>query len=107
MILMIVERVQPSLRGEISRWLMEISAGVFLGRVSALVRDHLWDRACAKQGKGGVILVYSWPNEQGFAIRCSGTKSRDIIDADGLYLVRRRYETHRGVAPATIEKSDT
>ena len=35
MLVLIVENVKPTLRGELSRWLFEIKAGVFTGRVSA------------------------------------------------------------------------
>ena len=41
MIVMILENVPTSLRGELSRWLLEPRAGVFVGHVSARVRDKL------------------------------------------------------------------
>ena len=40
--IMIPERVPQSLRGELTRWLLELKAGVFVGRVSAMVRERLW-----------------------------------------------------------------
>ena len=66
MILMSLERTPASLRGELSRWLMEIRTGVYLGHVSAAVREALWTKCCEKMGdRGGVILeaVYyrQWP----------------------------------------------
>ena len=30
------------LRGDLTRWLLEISPGVFVGHISARVRDGLW-----------------------------------------------------------------
>ena len=43
MIVMVIERVPTSLRGELTRWLLEPRAGVFVCEVSALVRDKLWE----------------------------------------------------------------
>ena len=39
MIVIALERVPVGLRGELSRWLLELRPGVFVGKVSALVRD--------------------------------------------------------------------
>jgi CRISPR-associated protein Cas2 len=39
MVVLILERVPPGLRGELTRWFLEPQAGVFVGRVSAIVRE--------------------------------------------------------------------
>ena len=83
-----LERVSPALRGELTRWLLEPRTGVFVGTVSAMVRDRLWEYACERIGEGGGILVYSSGNEQGFEMRLWGTPDRVIVDFDGLSLVR-------------------
>ncbi len=46
MIVLILEKVPTSLRGELTRWLLELKAGVFVGKVSAMVRDRLWEHVC-------------------------------------------------------------
>jgi CRISPR-associated protein Cas2 len=61
---------------------------VFVGRVSALVREKLWGLACEKAGTGAVTLAYHTDNEQGFALRTAGRTSRAVIDLEGLLLVR-------------------
>lgn len=88
MVVMILERVPPSLRGELTRWFLEPQAGVFVGRVSALVRDKLWEKACAQAKGGGCLILYSSDNEQGFKVRSWGRTARVIDDFEGLYLVR-------------------
>ena len=87
MVVLILERVPPGLRGELTRWFLEPQAGVFVGRVSALVRDRLWDKACSKAAAGGCLLVYSSDNEQGFRVRTWGRTARQIQDFEGLFLV--------------------
>lgn len=90
MTLLILQRVSPSLRGELTRWLMEPQAGVFIGRVTPLVRDKLWQR-CLRALRAGqaAILVHEAPTEQGFAVRVAGTPRREIVNIEGLWLVRR------------------
>lgn len=85
---MVLERVPPGLRGELTRWMLELHAGVFVGNVSALVRDKLWERVCSGMNGGAGLLVYSTDNEQGFAIRFWGTTNRWVDDFDGLSLIR-------------------
>lgn len=88
MVILILERVSPGLRGELSRWFLEPKAGVFVGRVSALVRDRLWERACGQAGEGGCLLIHSSPGEQGYQIRTWGRTARTVEDFEGLFLVR-------------------
>jgi CRISPR-associated protein Cas2 len=90
--MILVRNVPTSLKGELSRWLMEPLPGVFLGHVSAIVRDALWDKCREKCGKGGCILLYPWPSEQGFRAFTYGNLPRDIVDHEGLYLVRKPLE---------------
>lgn len=47
------------LRGDLTRWLLEVSPGVFVGNVSARVRDGLWARILAMVRNGRAIMVYS------------------------------------------------
>lgn len=90
MIVLILEAVKPTLRGEITRWLLEPHPGVFVGRVSAMVRDLLWEKCCLASGGGGVILIHSAPTEQGYAIRLYGRTRRKVVDMEGLQLITRR-----------------
>lgn len=34
----------PKLRGDLTKWLMEINTGVYVGKVSARIREMLWTR---------------------------------------------------------------
>lgn len=87
MTVMILERVSPSLRGQLSRWLIEIHTGVFVGRISAQVRQLLWEMVCDARKDGSAVLVYQTNSEQGFRIEISGERSRNVRDFEGLQLV--------------------
>jgi CRISPR-associated protein Cas2 len=88
MVVFIVENVASSLRGELSRWLFEIKAGVFTGKVSALVREELWQYIANKVGDGSAVMIYSTNNEQGFNAKILGNRSRTLEDIDGILLVK-------------------
>ena len=87
MTVLMVERVSPSLRGELSRWMIEPRAGVFVGRLSAMVRDRLFELAGSRKRDGAVTLIHQSDCEQGFVIRSQGDTSRRIVDLEGLQLV--------------------
>lgn len=92
MVVLILERVPPGLRGELSRWMIEPTAGVFVGSVSAMVRDRLWERAM-KAGYGGAgVMVHTSNTEQGFDVRTFGDRSREMVNIEGVWLVRKRKE---------------
>ncbi|ACK70865.1 CRISPR-associated protein Cas2 [Gloeothece citriformis PCC 7424] len=88
MVVFVVENVANSLRGELSRWLFEVKAGVFTGKVSALVRDELWQYIADKVGTGSALMIYSTNNEQGFSAKVIGNRTRTLEDIEGLLLVK-------------------
>ena len=92
MVVLILERVSPGLRGELTRWMLELHPGVFVGSLSALVRERIWSNVTRKVRDGAAILLYTAPGEQGFAIQSFGAASRAIEDFDGLLLVRTRQD---------------
>jgi CRISPR-associated protein Cas2 len=89
-VVFILENVPTSLRGELTRWMLEPRAGVFVGNVSAMVRDKLWEKIARKLKDGGAIDIHTTNNEQGFAVRTWGKTRREVADFEGLVLVRRR-----------------
>jgi CRISPR-associated protein Cas2 len=88
MVVFILQNVAPSLRGELSRWLFEVKAGVFTGRVSGLVRDALWEMVTKKMKDGSAVMIYSTNSEQGFTARIFGDPSRTLVDIDGVLIVK-------------------
>ncbi|KFI57654.1 type I-E CRISPR-associated endoribonuclease Cas2e [Bifidobacterium gallicum] len=91
MVVIVLTACPPGLRGDLTRWLLEISPGVFVGHVSARVRDKLWERIEELVREGRAIMVYSARNEQHLAFRTLRS-SWTPEDEDGLTLVRRPLE---------------
>jgi len=88
MMVIILENVRPTLRGELSRWLFEVKSGVFVGKVSALVREELWQLVGQQVGRGSAVMIQPANNEQGFSAKTLGNPTRQLVDIEGLFLVK-------------------
>jgi CRISPR-associated endoribonuclease Cas2 subtype I-E len=84
--------VPDHLRGALTRWLLEVTPELYIGTVSARVRDELWASVTACVGNGTAVLAYPSDNEQGFELRTAGEQRRNPIDFDGLTLITFRSE---------------
>lgn len=91
MMTLVLTACPPGLRGDLTKWLMEISPGVFVGRPSARVRDLLWQRAVELCKDGKVILVHTSGNEQGLEYRVHN-HDWTPVDSDGVTLMLRPVE---------------
>ena len=94
MVVMILEAVPPSLRGDLSRWMLEPKAGIFLGRMTTRIREELWKKATTGCKSGAVFQAWKSSNEQGFAFRTHGDLSRQMVEIEGLSLVSLTKSTH-------------
>jgi len=90
MVIMVLEKVTPALRGEMTHWLVEVKAGVYIGNVNAMVRDRLWDKCAKRRGGGSVFQAWNTNNEQGYTMRLEGENGRVIKDWEGLQLLEEK-----------------
>ena len=88
MIIVVLTDCPPKLRGDLSKWLFEINTGVYVGNVSARVREELWTRICEAVSQGQATMVYPAPGEQRMAFRVHNT-TWEVVDYDGIKLMRR------------------
>ena len=88
MVVLILEKVPTGLRGELSRWMLQPKAGVFVGSMSGMVRDRLWEKVCNDSRGGGCVMIHDSNKEQGFAIRTACEARRGVEDFEGLFLIR-------------------
>lgn len=88
MIVLSVTDCPPALRGDLTRWLLEIDTGVYVGRVNQRVRERLWERVVANLKSGRAVLVFTARNEQGLDFRVHNA-AWEPIDFDGLKLMLR------------------
>lgn len=88
MVVLVLTACPAGLRGHLTRWLLEISPGVFVGAVTARVRELMWLRVLELCKDGRAIMVWSSNSEQGLDFR---VHRHDWIpeDFDGIQLMRR------------------
>ncbi|WP_457557388.1 type I-E CRISPR-associated endoribonuclease Cas2e [Candidatus Harpocratesius sp.] len=84
---LITEKFPSSLRGEITRWMIEIKSGVFIGTLSKLVRELLWEKLEKSNLKGGAIFIEPAANEQKYKIKTFGNFSRTPRNFEGINLM--------------------
>nr|WP_300337533.1 type I-E CRISPR-associated endoribonuclease Cas2e [Actinomyces sp.] len=78
-----------------TRWLLEVSPGVFVGRLSARVREHLWEIVQTYIGDGRALLIWSVRSEQRFAVASLGHE-REPVDIEGCTVMRSSYRVSQG-----------
>lgn len=92
MIVLAMTSVPRGLRGDLSKWLLEVSPNVFVGKVSRRVREKLWARV--ERGVGGgdgcaVLVVTDHGREQGYEILTAGRDRWVPADMEGITLMRK------------------
>lgn len=88
MVVIVLTACPAGLRGHLTRWLLEINAGVFVGHVTARVRDRMWATVIELAKDGQALMVYSTRSEQRLAFKVH--RHHWIpVDVDGLQLMLR------------------
>jgi CRISPR-associated protein Cas2 len=88
MTVIVVAACPVGLRGHLTRWLLEISPGVFVGKVSTRVRQLMWVRVVEMVNTGRAIMVYAANNEQGLAFQVHD-HNWVPVDFEGINLMLR------------------
>ena len=78
-----------SLRGHLTRWMLEVGPGIYVGTVSPRVREHLWALVVERLDDGAAVMVHSARTEQGFSARSAGRSTRRVVDCEGLLLTMK------------------
>ena len=89
MVVIVLVAAPPGLRGHLTRWMVEVQAGVFVGKPSRRVRDGFWATLCQRIGDGQAVMVEPADNEQGWSVRTAGRDRWTPVDYDGLILMAR------------------
>ncbi|NEW51654.1 type I-E CRISPR-associated endoribonuclease Cas2 [Nocardia cyriacigeorgica] len=88
MVVLVLSACPAGLRGHLTRWFLEISPGVFVGVVSAKVRQLAWERIVDLSKDGRAIMIHTTRGEQRLAFKVH-RHDWEPIDLDGIHLMRR------------------
>jgi CRISPR-associated protein Cas2 len=87
MLVTVVENAPPRLRGRLAVWLLEVRAGVYVGKVSRRVREMIWDQIELGIEDGNAVMVWTTNTESGFDFMTLGKNRRMPKEMDGVKLV--------------------
>ncbi|TRZ90880.1 MAG: type I-E CRISPR-associated endoribonuclease Cas2 [Methanosarcinales archaeon] len=87
MLVIVVENVPPRLRGRLAVWLLEVRAGVYVGKVSRRVREMIWSQVAQGMEDGNAVMAWSTNTESGFDFLTLGQNRRIPVEMDGIKLV--------------------
>jgi len=87
MLVIVVENAPPRLRGRLALWILELRAGVYVGRYSRRTREMLWREVREGIGEGNAVVAWAAPNDAGFDFETCGKNRRIPVDFDGFKLV--------------------
>ena len=92
MVVIVIDNASLKLRGELTKWLMEVKPGVFAGKISAMVRQRLWNKVEESDRLTGAVMLYSMNNEQGFEMQMCGDPTRKVVEINGLQLIAMEHK---------------
>jgi CRISPR-associated protein Cas2 len=91
MMVLVLSACPAGLRGHLTRWLLEISPGVFVGNVTRRVRELMWEETVANIHGGRAILVWQSNTEQRLSFLVHGHQW-EPTDFEGLTLMMRPHK---------------
>ena len=118
MTVVVTVNVEGRYRGFLASVMLEIAPGVYTSpEMTSGIRDRIWDvlmRWHQQLGNGSVVMTWRDPTAPGQQrIRSLGEPPKEIVDADGVYLVKyglvvfpwrmmtdRNYQFAKGFPPA-------
>lgn len=101
MLVTVVENAPPRLRGRLAIWLLEVRAGVYVGKVSKRVREMIWEQIEKGIGDGNAVMAWSTNTESGFDFMTLGANRRIPVEMDGIKLVS--FLPEEGMQPPATE----
>ena len=87
MLVIVIENAPPRLRGRLAVWLLEIRAGVYVGKVSRRIQEMIWSQVEHGIEQGNAVIAWSTNSERGFDFNTIGENRRIPIEMDGIKLV--------------------
>jgi CRISPR-associated protein Cas2 len=99
MLVIVVESAPPRLRGRLALWLIEVRAGVYVGKVSRRVREMIWETIEKGIDEGNAVMAWTTNTESGFDFMTLGANRRIPKEMEGIKLVSFLPETDQDFQP--------
>jgi len=99
MLVIVIENAPPRLRGRLAVWLLEVRAGVYIGKANRRVREMIWGNILEGINGGSAVIAWSTQDESGMSFATLGANRRMPREIDGLRFVSFRPDTQPGDTP--------
>lgn len=86
MVIISVEHAEPKIEGYLTRHMLKIRPGIFVGRLSKTRRDYLWEHIIDEQPDIDSVMCYDMANKT-ISIQTHGNPTRKVVDVDGIQLL--------------------
>lgn len=96
----------PGLRGHLTRWFIEVAAGVYVGNPNPRIRNRLWNVLAERIYDGQAVMIEPAATEQGWSVRTAGRDRWTPVDFDGLTLMARPRQNGQPWRPPTEVKQN-
>ncbi|GGY04197.1 type I-E CRISPR-associated endoribonuclease Cas2 [Streptomyces minutiscleroticus] len=98
----------PGLRGHLTRWFVEVAAGVYVGNPNPRIRERLWNVLAERIHDGQAVMIEPAATEQGWSVRTAGRGRWTPLDFDGLTLMARPRQSGQAWRPTNeVKQNDT
>jgi CRISPR-associated protein Cas2 len=87
MLVVVTENIPSRLRGRLAVWLLEVRSGVYIGDVTARIRDMIWNNLIEGCEDGNIVMAWNSNNDSGFEFQTLGVNRRLPVEWDGIRLV--------------------
>lgn len=87
MLVIVVENAPLRLRGRLAIWLLEVRAGVYVGKVSRRIREMIWNTIEVGLEGGNAVMAWTTNTESGFDFVTLGANRRIPAEMEGIKLV--------------------
>lgn len=87
MLVIVLESAPARLRGRLAVWLLEVRAGVYVGRASSRLREEIWRNVEAGIEDGNAVMMWQTNTEVGYDFVTCGKNRRYPEYVDGAILV--------------------
>ncbi len=92
MTVVVTVNVEARYRGFLASVMLEIAPGVYTSpQMTNGIRERIWEVLSGwhyQLGQGAIVMTWRDPAAAGQRIRTLGEAPKEIVDADGVYLVK-------------------
>ena len=95
MTIIVTTNVEARYRGFLASAMLEIAPGVYTApNMTAGIRERIWEVVSGwryELGNGSIVMTWRGPTSPGEQeVRTLGESPKELVDADGVYLVKYR-----------------